>query len=241
MESDKPQGMHKDLQNLLVLQDRDVKLQSLEATLRAIPVDVEKEGKKLKLDQEKLATLTEELKLKEVEASTLKLERRVRQDTVEKLKNQLYETGKESERAALEAEVQRYEAIISDYETEELVLLEDIDERKLAVAEQEDALKKREELTTTHVDELKEKARVFMGKFKEAKVARQTAAEAVASDSLDLYERIYKSKGDVAVVELKNEVCLGCDMKVVPSTLANVRAGTQLTKCENCSRILFEI
>lgn len=230
-----------DLKDLLVLQNRDVKLQTLEATMRKIPVDVEKEAAKLKADQVLLEKITRELKQNEVEANKLKLERRVRQDTVEKLKVQLYETGKDDERAALESEVKRYETAVSDYETEELVLLEKIDEIRQQVAKQEEQLTTRKELTTNNVAELKQKAKVFVAKFKEAKLARQEAASAVAADTLALYERIYKSKGDFAVVELRHGVCSGCDMKVVPNTLASLKAGQALTKCENCSRILFEV
>jgi len=171
----------------------------------------------------------------------VKLERRVRQETVEKLKVQLYETTKEEEIAAMKAEIQRYEGIVSDYETQELELLEEVDQKKAEVQDQDQVVKDRKVYHAEMIEEFKEKARVFVERFKEAKLDRNQAAGKVASESLNLYERIYKSKGDVAVVELRGDVCSGCNMKVVPNTLATLRAGKELTQCENCGRILFEV
>jgi len=234
-------SMLKDLQQLLVLQDRDTNLQKLEADMRQIPKDVEREASRLKQDQAALDTAKQELQKLEVEAGKVKLDRRTRQDTLEKLRVQMFETKKNEEYAALGAEADRYETIVGEYETEELELLEKCDSQKVVVEQKTQALVDRKAMVASNVAELKDKAKIFVAKFKEAKVERASAASGVEEEALGLYDRVFKSKKDFAVVEiLHGEVCSGCHITVVASTLSKLRADNAITQCENCARILFE-
>ena len=56
---------------------------------------------------------------------------------------------------------------------------------------------------------------------------------------IDSYHRLFKSKNGMAVVGLVDEVCQGCHMKVVKSTMIEVKAENHLAHCENCGRILY--
>ena len=232
--------MNKNLQDLLVVQDRDMKLQKLEAEMRRVPKDVAAESERLNSDKAAVEEAKQNLQKVEVEAGKLKLDRRTRQDTIEKLKVQMFETKKNEEYAALGSDVKRYEAQVSDIETEELELMEKCDELKEVLEQAKAALAERENMVKANVEELKDKARVLVDRFKEAKKDRAVSTEGVDADALALYERIYKSKGDAAIAELRGDICGGCNMKIVPSTLSRLRAGDELTQCENCSRILYE-
>lgn len=233
--------MLKELQDLLVVQDRDVNIKKLEAELRKIPQDVEGEQGRLKADQATYDEAKKALQEMQVEAGTIRTERRVRQDTVEKLKVQMFETKKNEEYTALGTEVKRYEDIVSDYETQELELLEKCDAQSQLVDKKKAGLEERKVTVTKNITELKDKARTMMERFKEAKVLRIQSAEGVKQEALELYERIWKSKGDLAIAPLKEDVCSGCRIKVVASTLSKVRAADQIAQCENCGRILFEV
>jgi hypothetical protein len=54
------------------------------------------------------------------------------------------------------------------------------------------------------------------------------------------FERLFKSKGDAAIVAIEHGVCTGCHMKVTSATSAGARAGKEIVNCENCGRILYE-
>ena len=64
-------------------------------------------------------------------------------------------------------------------------------------------------------------------------------AGAIAEDVLDNYKRLFQSKNGMAVVGLVDEVCQGCHMKVVKSTVVEVKGANRLAHCENCGRILY--
>jgi uncharacterized protein len=233
--------MHKNLQNLMVLQDRDSALQKMETEMRKIPVEVEKAKQKLNHDQAVFDD--EKLKLKELEvkAAQLQLERRTRQSTLEKLRARIFETSKESEIVALGTEVKRYEKVVDEYETEELVVLENVDKQKGVTKGAEEALEKRKTLLNEQLAGFEEKARVMIARFKDAKAERQQVAGGINEQALELYERVLKSKKTLAVAELCNGTCLGCNIKVVASTLASVRADREFVQCENCACILYEL
>ena len=68
---------------------------------------------------------------------------------------------------------------------------------------------------------------------------RDRLASAVPEEIIDSYHRLFKSKNGMAVVGLVDEVCQGCHMKVVKSTMIEVKAENHLAHCENCGRILY--
>jgi hypothetical protein len=58
-------------------------------------------------------------------------------------------------------------------------------------------------------------------------------------DILFKFERIIKSKSGVGIVPIRNGICTGCHM-ILPSQFVNdVRSGTGIEFCPECSRILF--
>lgn len=232
--------MHKELQSLLIVQDRDQALQKLEKEMVRVPKDVEREKGNLKSDQAAVESAKAQLQEIEVEASQIRLDRRTRQDTVQKLKTQQFETKKNDEYNALGAEAKRYQAQVDELETQELELLERCDALKEEVKKCEQALDARLAMVNENINELKEKARHLVARFKEAKAARAESTQGIGADELQRYERILKSKGDFAIAEVRDGVCLGCHMKLVPSTVVNLRAHKEIAQCENCGRMLFE-
>jgi predicted nucleic acid-binding Zn-ribbon protein len=57
----------------------------------------------------------------------------------------------------------------------------------------------------------------------------------VEEDLLSLFERLFASKGDAAVVALEHEVCTGCHMKVTTQTAHRVKNGKEIVSCEQCA------
>lgn len=52
------------------------------------------------------------------------------------------------------------------------------------------------------------------------------------------FARVMKSRGGVAVVDVRNEICTGCRMKVPPQQYNRVLVMNTLESCQSCSRIL---
>ena len=55
------------------------------------------------------------------------------------------------------------------------------------------------------------------------------------------YERIRRSKGDMAVVGLEQGACGGCGYQLPPQKIVEVQRAEHLVVCEGCGRILVSI
>ena len=64
--------------------------------------------------------------------------------------------------------------------------------------------------------------------------------EGVDEDLLDRYNRLFKSKGGIALVTVEHGVCTGCHMQVNTQTVLEVRAEKEIIGCPQCGRILYE-
>lgn len=55
------------------------------------------------------------------------------------------------------------------------------------------------------------------------------------------FNKISKMNQGLAVVNVKNEVCMGCFMNIPPQLYIEVQRGKSLISCPQCSRILYHI
>ena len=88
-----------------------------------------------------------------------------------------------------------------------------------------------QDLTRTQ-GELKSKVAEFIER-------RPAVAGAIDSETLGEYEKLRPKKAGRAVVSVKDGVCQGCGMTLSNSRVQRARAGTELTYCSTCGRILY--
>ncbi|CCK80515.1 zinc ribbon domain-containing protein [Desulfobacula toluolica] len=58
---------------------------------------------------------------------------------------------------------------------------------------------------------------------------------------MNRFAKISKMNGGLAVVNVENEVCMGCFMNVPPQLYIEVQRGNSLISCPQCSRILYHM
>ncbi|MFA5904088.1 MAG: C4-type zinc ribbon domain-containing protein [Desulfobacula sp.] len=61
------------------------------------------------------------------------------------------------------------------------------------------------------------------------------------SSLINKFNKISKMNQGLAVVNVKNEVCMGCFMNIPPQLYIEVQRGKSLISCPQCSRILYHI
>ena len=61
------------------------------------------------------------------------------------------------------------------------------------------------------------------------------------SSLIDRFAKISKMNQGLAVINVKNEICMGCFMNIPPQLFIEVQRGDSLILCPQCSRILFHI
>ena len=228
-----------EIEALLVIQNRDQKLRSIQQELSNIPLEEEDLRERVADDQAKVDAIKSELAENEVAMKNIELDIDTRKDSVTKLKVQQYETKKNDEFRAMGNEIERYGKEIVSLEDDELELMEKAEKIKERLKVAESA---RDESTADLDEELQHltTAKENLSKQKvELEANRAGYAEKVDEILLDTYERLFHSKNGHAIVGLIDGKCEGCHISVVKSTVVSVRQEREITHCDNCGRILY--
>jgi predicted nucleic acid-binding Zn-ribbon protein len=228
-----------ELEQLLVLQDRDQKIKQLQAELKTVP----QQRSALDAQLAAAAAGVEALKQKgmhlEVDRKRLELDVSTRSGSISRLKTQQYETRKNDEFQAMAHEIERYEKEIRLIEDQELELMEQADQVKQSLALEEKNATVARESVARQITALDEKTKTLDARLQMLTKERSELAATIDEDVISRFERLFASKGDAAVVPLEHEICSGCHMKVTTQTAVRAKAGKEIVSCEQCGRILF--
>ena len=231
--------MQTELEQLLVLQDRQQKIKQIQTEIRSLPLQRQSLEAQLAASAAALGALKHKAQHLEMDRKTLELDAGTRRESINRLKTQQYETRKNDEFRAMANEIERYEKEIQSIEDQELELMDQVEKTKVeATAEEKKSSSARESIGRQMVD-LDQKATALNARLKELMLERNELAAKVEEDLLGRFERLFASKGDAAIVALEHEVCTGCHMKITTQTAHRVRNGKEIVSCEQCGRILY--
>jgi predicted nucleic acid-binding Zn-ribbon protein len=232
--------VHPELEQLLILQDRQQKIRQIQNEIETVPLRRKSLEAQMAAAEIAVDVLRHKARQIEVDRKKLELDVGTRTESIARFKTQQYQTRKNDEFQALGHEIERYENEIRKIEDEELELMVQADKVKADLAEEEKKTAGVRESIARQTADLDEKSKALESRLEELTRERGELAGKIDEDLLGLFERLFKSKGDAAVVAIEHGVCTGCHMKVTSSTTASARAGKEIVSCENCGRILYE-
>lgn len=232
-----------ELEKLLVLQDRDRKIQGLLKDLQRIPMEEAAIRSRVAAEEKAVADAKSALQANEVEIKKIELEVETCKTTLTRLRTQQFETRKNEEFRALAHEIERYEKQIGELEDRELERMEKADSLKEKLGEARAALEASSHHVNADLEKFAERRRQAEAQLESLKTERADLASKVEESTLYLYERLFKNKGGTVVVPVDNrhQSCGGCHMKITTSTLHKARAERELTHCDQCNRLLYVI
>ena len=227
------------IEKLLILQDRDRRIQRLRAELDQIPVQ-----RKLMLQKDqsaKNALDAAKKKVNELESRRKQLDLEVegKKEQIERYANQQLQTRKNEEYRALAHEIDTCKAAITRIEDQEIELMEQGEVAQKEVGLATGAAAEAKKLMESEVAALDERAGNLDKELQEMESDRESLAEAVEEGTRNRYERLFQSKGQNVVVGVHKGVCGGCHMKLPAQQLVSCKAAEEITTCPNCARILY--
>jgi predicted nucleic acid-binding Zn-ribbon protein len=228
-----------ELEQLLVLQDRQQKIKQIQTEIKTMPQQRQNLEAQLAASAAALGALKSKAQHLEMDRKTLELDAGTRRESINRLKTQQYETRKNDEFRAMGNEIERYEKEIQRIEDQELELMDQAEKVKVEVAAEEKKASGARESIARQMADLDEKAKTLEGRLSQLTAERTELSGKVEEDLLSRFERLFASKGDAAVVALEHEVCTGCHMKVTTQTAHRVKNGKEIVSCEQCGRILY--
>jgi uncharacterized protein len=228
-----------ELEQLLVLQDRQQKIRQIQNETKTLPLQKKQLEEQLTANAANLEAIKHKARQVEVDRKKMELDVGVRTTSIARLKTQQYETRKNDEFQALGHEIERYEKEITQIEDQELELMEQTDRLKAEIAAEEKKVGTAKESITRQLADLEAKGTTLHKRLEELTAEREEIAAKIDEDILNRFDRLFASKGDAAIVALEHEVCTGCHMKVTTQTAVQARAGKEIVSCEQCGRILY--
>jgi len=232
--------VHSELEQLLILQDREQKIRQIRTEIETVPLRRKSLETQLAESKASVETLRQRVRQAEVDRKKLELDVGTRAESVSRLKTQQYQTRKNDEFQAIGHEIERYENEIRRIEDDELELMVLADKIKADLAAEETKAAATRDSIARQTADLDEKSKALESQLQGLTTERSNLATKIDEDLLARFERLFKSKGDAAVVAIEHGVCTGCHMKVTTATAAGVKAGKEIVNCENCGRILYD-
>jgi len=226
-----------DLAALEALQDLDLQNLDLRKELSGIPETIEEMRKNVAHIGEILER--ERVRLKEAEEWRRDREREVliQNEMLIKSKTKLQASRNEKESKAAQREIDIIRKNIQEREKEAIEVMEAIEQYRVAIEEHTREFGELEQ----HLRETEEEgaARVAQVEARIGETASKRAdlAARVPKALLGNYERIHKRLG-VALVEVVDGSCTGCNMGLPPQMYNELQRGDKLFNCPWCFRIL---
>ncbi|MDD5260487.1 MAG: C4-type zinc ribbon domain-containing protein [Methylacidiphilales bacterium] len=228
------------LEQLLILQERDIRLQRSQKELDILPHEEKVIADRLAHQSRDFEDL--KLKARQIESDRKQLELAVKskEDSIHKYETQQFQTKKNDEYQALGHEIERARQEIGQTEDKELTLMEQYEQAQKDIVTEGAKVKDYEKVAATRREELLKKKAVLEQQIKDLKAETAELEKQIPAPDLSLYRRILQSKGDIAVVPIIHGTnCNGCHMKLTQQTILQAKGGQKLILCENCGRIVY--
>jgi uncharacterized protein len=227
------------IENLLVLQDRDRKIQRIEAELNNIGperIALQEKAKAAQIGHE-----TSKTKAKQIESDrkNLELEVEAKKKLIEKYSLQQFETKKNEEYRALAHEIDGCKKAIFEIEDQQLALMEKAEEAAKEVAAAAKLSSELVKAVESQIKALGDREISLKKQLEELKSDHSRLVESVEEGARTKYDRLRRSKGGTALVGIEHGVCGGCHMKLPMAVILGVQGDQEITTCPNCGRILY--
>ena len=227
------------IENLLVLQDRDRKIQRVEAELNNIGPEraaLQEKSKAAQIGHEAAKTRAKQI---ESDRKNLELEVDAKKKLIEKYSLQQFQTKKNEEYRALAHEIEGCKKAIFEFEDQQLALMEKAEEAAKEVAAAQKISMDLLKAVEAQVKALGDREVSLKKQLEELKSDHARLVESVEEGARAKYDRLRRSKGGTAVVGIDHGVCGGCHMKLPMAVILGVQGDEEITSCPNCGRILY--
>ncbi len=186
--------MHSELEQLLILQDREQKIRQIRTEIETVPLRRKSLEAQLAESKASVETLRQRVRQAEVDRKKLELDVGTRAESVSRLKTQQYQTRKNDEFQAIGHEIERYENEIRKIEDDELELMVLADKIKADLAAEETKAAATRDSIARQTADLDEKSKALESQLQGLTTERSNLATKIDEDLLARFERLFKKE-----------------------------------------------
>lgn len=227
------------LRQLVRLQEQDKVVDSLQAAIDNIPVEIQGlrsslDSWKSRLAEAKNKTTRLQLARKEKELSLGQKEEAVRKHGTELNSVKSNEAYK-----ALQQEIDKAKAEAGELETAVLTLMDEIDQAAREEKAEAARFKEAEARIQGEIQSLEGRRAELEEKAGAERAKRETLTPGAPAETMKLYDYLRRRKQGAAMSVAKGNICGACRIVIPPQSLVELARGTALVTCEACQRILY--
>lgn len=231
--------MLNEIEILLKVQEKDLKIMALESRLKENPEIVNKARNTLKEAENELKEKENLHKKLQVERKNSEIQVESNNEQIAKLDSQAGSVKDNKTYKAIQDEILDLKARISLIEDAMLENMEKCDE----ISSQVKDLKAKMAQRKKELEEAEAKARRenedIEKEIRDLKDLKSEIEKNLGSEILSRYYRLLNNKKDAVVVPSRNGSCGGCFMSLTPQSIMKLRSEMEIVTCESCQRILY--
>lgn len=232
--------IHSQIQKLLLVQEKDLSLQKLEAELDRIPEQRKKIEAEIAEERAAIETARTDLNEKEIARKDLDAQVQNKESDVAKFKNQQLEVKKNEEYRALTTQIEQAQSDIAVLEEAEITLMYSIDEARDAFEVSKGKIEQRIVEQENAIGQLEERLRELNCSIKGSKQAYLDSRTGVEKSFLDDYDRVKTQvKRMPYIVAIEGQNCTGCHLRVSNEVFGQASNGEGVVICDQCPRMVY--
>ena len=231
--------MNKQLEHLIQLQQIDSKIRAIQRTIADVPGKITEVESPLQDSQNVLNRIKQqydafEKKKREKERALEDID-----DKIKKLKTRTGDIKTNKEYQALLKEIKAVEDGRSSVEDDILAVMEELDTVVKQIRTEEQNFKTNKEKVEALKKNIENEKSDTERELLTVQDTRSTVVEAVDSEMYDEYVMLLEICDGLAVVEVKDEICQGCNMNIPPQLFVEIKKNEEMYHCPHCRRILY--
>src|SRR3989304_6782737 len=227
------------LRILVKLQDKDFRIAEIVEKQKNLPSIIASVRGKLDKAQQELSEASDRFDSATKERKALESSLKDAETKVTKLKEKIPEIKTNKEYHALLKEIDSAVHEKSDIEEKILILFEKLDELKAKRSEKENVFKEEEKVFNREKEIIEKDSNQLAEVLKDLESQKSDIVPQMDTKLLSEYNRLLSDKKGLAVVTVKNEHCLGCNMRIPPQIFSEIKKNEKISYCLNCKRILY--
>ena len=227
------------LQNLVALQKLDTEIYNLKREKDAQPEIIKSLEAAFEQNKQRIAALDKNYLDLQKQKKERELELGSKEEATKKLQSQLYQLKTNKEYQAMVQQIDDSKADSSVIEDNILTLMDQIDQAKLETEKEKQALQQEEKLCNEEKKKIQDKVKEIDDRLAQLEGQRKQITPNIDQKLLPQYQRILENRDGLAIVNVANNSCGGCNMHVPPQVINLIQMYDRIITCEVCNRMLY--
>jgi len=231
--------LKKQLELLWELQKIDLDLKGIKEERDRYPKEMKKLDERQKIEKERVQKEKERAESLEKTRRQKEGHLNVELEKIKRAEGRMSEVKTNKEYQALLSEIDMIKEANSRIEEEILQVLDEIDELKKEFSKREKEVRITLEKIEGERKKIEEKMVIDDRVWNEQMERREVLSKQIEPKLFKLYSTLKDKRGEVGVVNVKNETCQGCFVNVPPQMFIEAQKNNALIRCPHCNRILY--